>query len=766
MERKIVVGFIICIVILSPVTGFNISSPDTVKKITENWIVPLSPEFISFINDNTHNVPSQIDKAGHRMGLIPSPIVLGESGSGILEPVYKNESKGTPSSLHETTTVILDSMEHYRMSPVNPEFIRFIEEFNSKRSQEADPDEHTLGLIPSPLDINALTLTGESESVDRDTHLVSESLSGDPRTTLITSTSSTRFDLRTCGKLTPVREQDQCGSCWAFSTYGSLESTNLPETIYDFSENNMKNTHGFDLASCKGGNYLMSVAYLTRWSGAVSEISDPYMTTSSNSPGNLPVTQHVQEIIFLPSRTGAFDNALIKQLLQKNGALYSQIRWESGYYNKNAASYYYPGSSTPNHAVVIVGWDDSYSATRFSTPPPGDGAFIVRNSWGEDWGESGYFYVSYYDTCIGKPSIQFFSEDPINYDKVYQYDPLGWVTSVSVGGGNIAWFANVFTSTQAEDLEAVSFYTPVPNSEYQIEVYRDVLSGPHGSKRDLVQTGSISNLGYHTIDLESSIPLTKGQKFSVIVKLKTPGNTYPIAVEYPLNGYSSKASAQAGQSWVSSDGNSWSDLTSDLPQSNVCLKAFTRVRETTPFNYPTATPTVIPTTPSTSTDRKSPTISILSPKFMARFSTGDDIMIEWSAKDNVAVVGVTVEYSADKGKNWITIVQNAPATGSCSWNIPATLTGSITIRVTGSDAAGNIGISTRSVSIKSGDSSSGSFTFPRVSSSGEKKSNTSTLSFENPVGGITSLAYSGYHKNQDIFIPPLSRNSVPKGAFY
>lgn len=765
MESKIVVVFIICIVILSPVTGFNISSPDTVKKLTKNWVVPLSPEFTSFINDNTYNGPSQIDKAGHRMGLIPSPIVLGESGSGILAPVYKKESMGTPSSLNETTTVILNSIEHYRVSPVNPEFIRFIEEFNSKRSEEADPDGHTLGLIPSPLDINALTLTGESESAGTDAPFVSVSLSGDPLSTLSTSTSSTRFDLRTHGKLTPVREQSDCGACWAFSTYGSLESTNLPETIWDFSENNMKNTHGFDLASCKGGNYLMSVAYLTRWSGAVSETSDPYMTTSSNSPGNLPVTQHVQEIIFLPSRTGALDNALIKQLLQKNGALYSQIRWESGYYSKNTASYYYPGSSAPNHAVVIVGWDDSYSSTWFSTTPPGDGAFIVRNSWGEDWGESGYFYVSYYDTCIGKPSVQFFSEDPSNYEKVYQYDPFGWVTSVSVGGGNCAWFANVFTSTQAEDLEAVSFYTPVPNSEYQIEVYRDIISGPHGSIRELVQTGSISNLGYHTIDLDSSIPLKKGQKFSVIVKLKTPGNTYPIAVEYPLNGYSSKASAQAGQSWVSSDGSSWSDLTSDLPQSNVCLKAFTRVRETTPTDYPTATPTVVPTTPSTSTDRRSPTISILSPKFMARFNTGDDVLIAWSAQDNVAVVGVTVEYSADKGKNWITIVQDAPAIGSYSWKIPSTLTGSINIRVTGSDAAGNKGISTRSVSIKSGDSSSGSFIFPRAGSSGEKNDSTSPLSFENPAGGITTLAYSGNNQKQDAFIPPISRISVPKGAF-
>jgi C1A family cysteine protease len=55
-----------------------------------------------------------------------------------------------------------------------------------------------------------------------------------------------------------------------------------------------------------------------------------------------------------------------------------------------------------NHGVSIVGWDDSFSRENFpvSNQPDGDGAWIVRNSWGPGWGDGGYFYMSY-DTSLG-----------------------------------------------------------------------------------------------------------------------------------------------------------------------------------------------------------------------------------------------------------------------------------------------------------------------------------------------------------------------------
>jgi len=86
--------------------------------------------------------------------------------------------------------------------------------------------------------------------------------------------------------------------------------------------------------------------------------------------------------------------------------------------------------------------------------------------------------------------------------------------------------------------------------------------------------------GYHTLVLPQAVPVKKGETFSLVVRLQTPGYRYPVAVEAPISGYSGQATAAAGQSWVSSDGISWRDLTTISPGSNACLKAFTRVKGT------------------------------------------------------------------------------------------------------------------------------------------------------------------------------------------
>lgn len=744
---------------VAAVDGFpNLEKPN----ISPDYrFTPVNPEFIKFFGYNSSNGGLLYDREGHSMGLIPSPIVL-KSGMGQMNAPVSPDPTQSATPLNKTVSVILKSIEQYRISPVNPEFRKFIDEYNAKNSQESDFEGHPLGLIPSPIDLGMLTSIETSDGDYSSASTVNSPASAYSPSSITTYSPSGWFDLRLTNKLTPVRDQEQCGACWAFSTYGSLESTNLPGTKWDFSENNMKNTHGFDLAACKGGNYLMSTAYLSRWSGPVSETSDPFTTSSSTSPGNVPVVQHVQDVIFLPSRTGPLDNTRIKQLLQENGAVYSQIRWESGYYNKNAASYYYPGSSSPNHAIVIVGWDDAYSRTRFSTTPPGDGAFIVRNSWGDDWGENGYCYISYYDTNIGRPSAQFLSETTSNYDKVYQYDPLGWVTSVGVGGES-AWFANVFTSSQNEELKAVSFYAPVANAQYQIEVFNDVASSPRGRSASLVQQGSIPFAGYHTIALQSAVPLHKGQQFSVIINLVTPGFSYPISVEYPIKGYSSRASAHPGESWVSSDGISWTDLTTLYSNTNVCLKAFTDTVATTPTYNPTIKPTVIPTMPAASTDRWSPSVILNSPKFMAAFSPGDEIQIEWSAKDNVAVTSVIVDYSIDNGKTWITLLQQAPATGSCSLTVPENLSGSITLRVRALDAAGNTGSANRSVTIKSGGFSAGSFSQPKSGSFAVSRNLTATPALQ--TGYADEKAYIHSDNREQPAFPSVTRPVARGGVF-
>ncbi len=384
-----------------------------------------------------------------------------------------------------------------------------------------------------------------------------------------------KYDLRALGKVTPVRDQGTSGCCWAFSTYGSLESTILASTgqSLDFSENNLKNTAGFDYGPNSGGNDMMSTAYLTRWSGPVSESADPYNPASTTSPAGLPAVKHVQNVYYIPAKTSATDIYNIKYAIMSLGAVDSTIYYSATYYQATTHSYYQPSSTSnaPNHGITIVGWDDNYSASNFTSRPPGNGAFIVKNSWGKAWGASGYFYVSYYDRNIGTDNTVFTAANTSNYNNIYQYDPLGWTGSFGYGSSsNTGWFENKFNSTSAQTLKAVGFYIPQPNSQFQIYVTKGTTNVTAAAT-----SGTRSTPGYQTISLASPVSLSAGMSFTVIVKLTTPGYQYPISVEYPVSGYSSGAKASPGQSFISPNGVTWTDTTKIKANMNVCLKAYT-----------------------------------------------------------------------------------------------------------------------------------------------------------------------------------------------
>jgi PKD repeat protein len=337
----------------------------------------------------------------------------------------------------------------------------------------------------------------------------------------------------------------------------------------------------------------MSTAYEARWSGPVNTSDDPYSATSSFSPRELgfPVHKHVQNVTFLPNRNGPTDNQDIKEAIMNYGAVATALYFDptdTTSYNQNTYGYYYSGTTASDHAVTIVGWDDSYSKNNFSTTPPGDGAFIIKNSWGTtaaDWGnvnnDNGYFYVSYYDSNVGYDmNTQFTAENPKDYTNIYQYDPLGWTQQINTSQTNptTGWGANIFTANSNEVLKAISFYTTDLNCNYVINIYNNIGSNPISQTGPaLTQSGTISSAGYHTVPLNSGVQLNAGQKFSVVLELTNPTYQYPIPVEMPISGHSSQATANASESFVSADGNTWTDITTEPGYSNtdVCIKAFT-----------------------------------------------------------------------------------------------------------------------------------------------------------------------------------------------
>jgi len=177
----------------------------------------------------------------------------------------------------------------------------------------------------------------------------------------------------------------------------SMESALKPDGVWDFSEQHLNSRHGFDYAECEGGHSWMSAAYLTRWDGPINEsdLAYPYSVSAASFAAAVDYTtqKHVQQIVFLPERAHYLDNNPIKHCLTNVGAVEVSFFYQNSSYNGSKQSYYYDGSNNDetNHMVAIVGWDDAYPASNFSSTPPGNGAFIAKNSWGLDWATTDIF---------------------------------------------------------------------------------------------------------------------------------------------------------------------------------------------------------------------------------------------------------------------------------------------------------------------------------------------------------------------------------------
>jgi C1A family cysteine protease len=452
-------------------------------------------------------------------------------------------------------------------APVNREFLDALATLSSpeRLSATGNGEAHSFGFIPGPIDYSYLK--GQTIGAEAPTAFAPERLY-----------LPTSYDLRTQGKLTPVRDQGSCGACWSFAAMGSVESSLMPGENRDFSENNLKNRHGFDWGHCSGGNGDMSMAYLARRDGPMNETDDPYSVSSNVSPAGLTPQKLLTKGIIIPPRSSSTDNDAIKQAIMDYGAVQSSYFHDDAYYKAATASFYHPTATSTNHAITLVGWDDNFSSSNFLSPPPGNGAFLVRNSWGTYWGQSGYFWISYYDAKIGGYNYQFREFAPAtSYANIYQYDPLGRTSALGYGVDTPAWFTNIFTASGTESITGAGVHVASPNSPYEYYVYTGVTAGaPRSGTLAASGSGTFAAPGYQVLPV-TPVAVTSGQKFSVVIKLTTPGYGYPIPLEYPYPGWASQAAASAGQSYYSYDGVSWADMTITYnANTNVSLKALSQ----------------------------------------------------------------------------------------------------------------------------------------------------------------------------------------------
>ena len=206
------------------------------------------------------------------------------------------------------------------------------------------------------------------------------------------------YDWRTLNGVTPIKNQGSCGDCWAFGTVGPLESQILIKdgVTVDLSEQYLTSCN-LDGWGCGGGwwahDYHMSKAGQDGGTGAVLESSKPY--TGANSPCGGPYNHpyKISSWAYVGSQSAVPSIQAIKQAIYTYGPISAAVYVGPSFQAYTGGIFNTSESGTVNHGIVLVGWNDDLG--------PDNGYWILRNSWGPSWGESGYMRIRYNMSQVG-----------------------------------------------------------------------------------------------------------------------------------------------------------------------------------------------------------------------------------------------------------------------------------------------------------------------------------------------------------------------------
>ena len=369
------------------------------------------------------------------------------------------------------------------------------------------------------------------------------------------------YDSRDEIAVTDIRNQGRLNTCWAFASMAVAETNAVKKGIDanpDYSERHLNyfaynyrnindplgNTLG-DYVQVHpgqnssiykfGGNTNWASWDLVNWMGGADESAYPYdkdneMADLSNDTETcFDDVIHVKNTRFINEEQS--DN--IKKAIMEYGAVSMDFYSDSQYLNSDA--YYCDvrmgdnGTKKANHSVAIIGWDDDFSKTNFKKQPTTDGAWLAKNSWGTDFGDAGYCWISYCDKNI-KQVVALEVEEADNYDNNYYYDGSTYHTYDSFGGASTTIYSNVYTVKSPEEcdfetLTAVGIGIYTPNTDYKVQVYINptekagLIPNTGTPAFDKPVEGTTTTAGFYTIELPEPVVLTKGDKFAIAVEV-------------------------------------------------------------------------------------------------------------------------------------------------------------------------------------------------------------------------------------------------------
>lgn len=436
-----------------------------------------------------------------------------------------------------------------KQAPLNPDYLDFIKEYSSGMT-----DAEEMMAAPSPYQLNFKQYFEQKKLLNPKSYPIA-------------------YDMRIAGPggtslLTPVKHQLSCGACWAFATYGSIESTwkMIDFNNLDLSENNLKNCHGFDLDPCQWGHHFMSTAYLVRGSGPINELDDPYDPNSTLCTQELSPAAYVPRARYLPEDHDAF-----KETIMNVGAVYNTYRSVSGGYDwiYDHFTYCYQGPGTTSHAIAIVGWNDTL------TTACGQGAWLCKNEYGTSFGEDGFFYISYQDTLVLKYNAVWPEKEEFDPQlNIYQYDTIGgWPF---IGYENpIAYGLIKYVAANDLFITRIGTYTVSYGSYLSAEIYDDFDGTNLTTLMATIPEQFCDYPGFWQLELPDNLSINSGEDFYIKVKYNAPGEDYPLAIEGSENGYTNP-SFETGKCWTSPDQTLWEAAGNGTPnQFDLCIKVYT-----------------------------------------------------------------------------------------------------------------------------------------------------------------------------------------------